>query len=78
MLTPKFYYCSLSITTYTSPFPFFKYAKTILYLGQTGKANPVRDKEIERRIGMVKRAFGKEGDIMKSNLPLSLKRKVYN
>ncbi len=34
--------------------------------------------EIKRRTGMAWTAFGKHGDIMNSNLPLSVKRKIYN
>ncbi len=48
------------------------------YLGQTVSANPARDREINRRIGMGCTAFVKHGNIMNINLPLSLKRKVYN
>ncbi len=44
---------------------------------QTVGANPPHDKEI-KRIGMGWSAFGKVGDVMNSNLPLSLKGKVYN
>ncbi len=40
-------------------------------------ANPAHEKEI-RRIGMGWSAFGKQNLVMNSNLPLSLKRKVYN
>ncbi len=49
-----------------------------IYLGQTVSANPAHVKEIKRRIGMGWSAFGKQGDTMNRNLPLSLKRKVYN
>ena len=49
-----------------------------IYLGQAIKANPDHSREIKRRIGMGWSAFGKQSSIMKSNLPLSLKRKVYN
>ncbi len=48
------------------------------YLGQMVKANPAHEKEIRRRIGMGWSAFGKQNLVMNSNLPLSLKRKVYN
>ena len=48
------------------------------YLGQIIKANPDSSCEIKRRIGMGWSAFGKQSSIMKSRLPLSLKRKVYN
>ncbi len=49
-----------------------------IYLGQTVSANPAYGREIKRRIGMGWSAFGKYEDIMNTNLPLSLKRKVYN
>ncbi len=48
------------------------------YLGQMVSANPAHEKEIRRRIGMGWSAFAKQNLIMISNLPLSLKRKVYN
>ncbi len=48
------------------------------YLGQMVRGNPTHEKEIRRRIGMGWSAFGKQNLIMNSNLPLSLKRKVYN
>ncbi len=49
-----------------------------IYLGQTVSTNPVFNREIKRRIGMGWTAFRKHGDIVNSNLPLSLKRKVCN
>ncbi len=49
-----------------------------VYLGQTVSANPAQDREMKRRISMGWTAYEKHGDIMNSNLPLSLKRKVYN
>ncbi len=49
-----------------------------IYLGEAVSANPAHDREIKRKIGMRRTAFGKYGDIMNSTLPLSLKRKVYN
>ena len=49
-----------------------------VYLGQTVQTTPGHDYEIKRRIGMGWSAFGKQSNIMKSNLPISLKRKVYN
>ncbi len=52
--------------------------KEYTYLGQMVSANPVHEKEIRRRIGMGWSAFGKQNLVMNSNLPLSLKRKVYN
>ena len=48
------------------------------YLGQVVYANPGHESEIKRRISLGWRAFGKQIDIMKSKLPLSLKRKVFN
>ncbi len=44
----------------------------------TNSANPAHDRKIKGRIGIKWTAFGKQGDIMNSNLPLSLKKKVYN
>ncbi len=41
-------------------------------------ANPEHEKEIRRRIGTGWSAFGKQNPVMNSNLPFSLKRKVYN
>ncbi len=52
--------------------------KEYKYLGQMVRANPAHEKEIKRRIGMGWSAFGKQNLVMNSNLPLSLKRKVYN
>ncbi len=48
------------------------------YLGQMVIANPAHEKEIRKRIGMGWSAFGKHNLVMNSNLPLSMKRKVYN
>ncbi len=48
------------------------------YLGQMVSANPAHEKEIRRRIRMGWSAFGKQNLVMNSNLPLSMKRKVYN
>ncbi len=47
------------------------------YLKQMVCANPAHEKEI-RIIGMGWSAFGKQNLVMNCNLPLSLKRKVYN
>ncbi len=44
----------------------------------TNSVNTAQDRDIRRRIGMGWTAFGKHGDIMNSNLPLSLKRKIYS
>ncbi len=49
-----------------------------IYLGQMISANPAHEKEIRRRTGMGWSALGKQNLVMNSNLPLSLKRKVYN
>ena len=49
-----------------------------IYLGQKISANPNLENEIKRRIGMGWSAFGKQSSVMKSNLPIALKRKVYN
>ncbi len=51
--------------------------KEYIYLGQAISANSAQDTEI-KRISMGWTAYGKYGDIMNSNLPLLLKRKVYN
>ena len=48
------------------------------YLGQTVSVAPGHETEIKRRISMGWRAFGKQNEIMKSKMPLSLKRKVFN
>ena len=49
-----------------------------VYLGQIIKPTPDHTREIKRRIGMGWSAFGKVSSIMKSKMPLSLKRRVYN
>ncbi len=48
------------------------------YLVQMVSANPAHEKEIRRGIGMGWSAFGRQNHVMNCNLPLSLKRKVYN
>ncbi|WP_265430092.1 RNA-directed DNA polymerase, partial [Klebsiella pneumoniae] len=48
------------------------------YLGQVVSADPNHEKEIRRRIGMGWGAFGRHSQILKSKLPLSLKRIVYH
>ena len=48
------------------------------YLGQTVSSTPGHETEIKRRISMGWRAFGKQCDILKSKMPLSLKRKIFN
>ncbi len=56
-----------------------KRVEIYIYLGQTVSANPAHDREIKRRIGMGWTAYRKQHrDIVNNNLPLSLKRKVYN
>ncbi len=52
--------------------------KEYTYLGQMISANPAHEKEIRRGIGMGWSAFGKQNLVMNSDLPLSLKRRVYN
>lgn len=41
-------------------------------------ADPNHEKEIRRRIGVGLGAFGKHSQIMKSKMPLSLKRKIFS
>ncbi len=53
-------------------------AEEYTYLRRMVSANPTHAKEIRRRIGMRWIAFGKQNLVLNSNLPLSLKRKVYN
>ncbi len=48
------------------------------YLGQMVSANPAHEKEMRWRIRMGWSAFGKQNLVMNSNLPLSLKRMIYN
>ncbi len=55
-----------------------KLVEEYIYLGQMVSANPAHKKEIRGRIGMGWSAFGKQNLVMNSNLPLSLKKKVYN
>ncbi len=55
-----------------------KLVEEYTYLGQMVSANPAHEKEIRRRIGIGWSAFGKQNLVMNSNLPLPLKRKVYN
>ena len=49
-----------------------------IYLGQKIGANPDHVKEIKIRTEMGWNALGRSHNVMKSNIPLSLKRKVYN
>ena len=49
-----------------------------IYLGKIIKLTKDPDCEIKRRITIGWKSFGKNGDILKSKLPMSLKRKVYN
>ena len=48
------------------------------YLGQIITMSPNMELEIKNRISQGWRAFGAASDIFKSNMPLCLKRKVYN
>ncbi len=52
--------------------------KEYTYLGHMVSAKPAHEKEIRRRIGMGWSAFGEQNLLRNRNLPLSLKRKVYN
>src|SRR3977135_577481 len=49
-----------------------------VYLGQFVTMKNDKSDEIKRRIAAGWRAFGQYRDILKSKMPLSLKRKVYN
>ena len=49
-----------------------------VYLGQLVTMESDKTSEIKRRIAAAWGAFGKYRDIMKSNIPMCLKRKVYN
>ena len=49
-----------------------------IYLGQKIGACPDHEKEIKRRIGMGWNDFGKQHNVIKSNLPPSLKKKPYD
>ena len=55
-----------------------KCVQQYIYLGQKISARPDYEKEIKRRMGMGWSAFGRQYNVMKSNLPLSPRRKVYN
>lgn len=48
------------------------------YLGQVLSADPKHEEEIRHRIGMDYGAISKHPKILKSMLPLSLKRRIYN
>ena len=48
------------------------------YLGQILKLTRDNEHEIKRRITLGWKAFGRQSEIMKSSLPIWLKRKVYN
>ena len=52
--------------------------RTYVYLGQIVKCNPDKQEEVKRRIKLGWQAFGRMSSIFKSNLPLCLKRKVYD
>ena len=49
-----------------------------IYLIQEIGGCPDHEKKIKRRIGIEWSVFGRQHSVMKSNLPPSLKRKVYN
>src|SRR5579862_1012742 len=49
-----------------------------VYLGQLVKMDSDKTDEIKRRISAAWGAFSKYRDIMKSKMPMCLKRKVYN
>ena len=57
---------------------FFEEVHEYNYLGQIIHTEPSHEKEIRRRISLGWAAFNKYGDVMKSKLPVCLKRKVYN
>ena len=48
------------------------------YLGQILKLTRDNEHEIKRRITLGWKAFGRQSKIMKSSLPICLKRKIYN
>ena len=48
------------------------------YLGEILKLTRDNEHEIKRRITLGWKAFGRQSKIMKSSLPICLKRKVYN
>jgi len=48
------------------------------YLGQLTSATSDKEKEIKRRIALGWQAFGRASSIFKSNMPIALKRRVYN
>ena len=49
-----------------------------IYLGQLIKLKKDNDSEIKRRIKIGWMTFGKNRDILKSKMPICLKRKIYN
>ena len=49
-----------------------------IYLGQIIKLEKDHDSEIKRRITIGWKAFGMNRDVLKSTLPMCLKRKIYN
>ena len=49
-----------------------------IYLGQLIKLKKDHDSEIKRRINIGWMTFGKNKDILKSKMPICLKRKIYN
>ena len=55
-----------------------EHVEEYVYLGQLVTMESDKTNEIKRRISAAWGAFGKYRDIMKSNMPMCLKRKVYN
>ena len=49
-----------------------------IYLGEAVRAILGHEAEIKRRISLRWRPFGKQNDIMKSKMSLSLKRKIFS
>lgn len=49
-----------------------------IYLGQKVKAGPGQEDEIKRRIAMGWTAFGRHSNILRGDIPMCLKRKVFN
>jgi hypothetical protein len=55
-----------------------EHVEEYVYLGQLVKMDSDKTDEIKRRIAAAWGAFGKYRDIMRSKIPICLKRKVYN
>ena len=49
-----------------------------IYLGELIKLKKDHDSGIKRRITIARKIFGKNWDILKSKMPMCLKRKIYN